>query len=73
MTIDESRFEFVGGFSATHPERRPGGQHVGVSSAIMVRDPVSGIAVTVSSERSQMRNKLRALAPLRLYLASEPA
>lgn len=61
--------EVVHGCAAAHPDRR-GGQHVAMQcSGVLVVHKPTGIAVRVLDERSQIKNKSRAVSLLRQLVA----
>ena len=63
MLADED-LEIVAGCVAAHPNQR-GGQHVAMScGAVLVIHKPTGVAVRVMDERSQIKNKIRAIAKL---------
>ena len=66
---DLSDLEVTTGCEAMHQR---GGQHVAMAcTGVRLYSPKIGIGVTVSSERSQHRNKAEALRLLQLLVESE--
>lgn len=68
MILDENDLEIVTGCAAAHPDQR-GGQHVAMScSGVLIIHKPTGIGVRVLDERSQYKNKAKALTRLRHVL-----
>ena len=56
---------------STYPPYRTGGQHVGLThSGVLVYHSLTGLGVVSVSERSQYRNKERALVMLEILVAT---
>jgi len=66
--LNEADLEIITGCAAAHPDRRDG-QHVAKKcTAVRVLHAPSGIAVTVTRERSQRAAKTKAITLLRRLL-----
>ncbi len=65
--VRDEDLEFATGCAAAHPDRR-GGQHAGICVGVLVIHKPTGIAVRVTSERSQYRCREIAVAKLQSLL-----
>lgn len=70
MELSDDDLEISQGCMAMHPNHM-GGQHVAKPcTGVMVLHKPTGVAVRCNSERSQLANKLKAIAKLRLILSA---
>lgn len=71
MSFDDDELHFMTGCEVTHPNQL-GGQHVAMRCCgVRVMHVREGIAVTVTTERSQYKNRERAVAMLRSLVEPE--
>jgi len=70
VTFNERDLEITTGCVAAHPDQR-GGQHVAKEcSGVRILHRPTGIGVLVNDERSQFKNKQKALEKLRTVLGT---